>query len=71
MGAVTGILVGIWPLVKGIKRNQLALGVSGFFVSGICGAILGLLLALPIAWLFAWLLKQKCAGEATSTLESN
>jgi hypothetical protein len=67
LGAVSGVLIGIWPLVKGVKGDQVALGVSGFFASAICGAVLGLLLALPIAWLFAWLVKQKLDREATSS----
>jgi len=58
-GALAGILIGLWPLLKGLKANQQILAISGFFASIISGAILGLILCIPIAWIFAWQIKKK------------
>ena len=58
-GTLAGILVGLWPLIKGLKANQQTLAIAGFFASIISGAILGLVLCIPIAWLFAWQIKKK------------
>ena len=58
-GTLAGILVGLWPLLKGLKANQQTLAIAGFFASTISGAILGLILCVPIAWIFAWQIKKK------------
>ncbi len=58
-GTLAGILIGLWPLIKGIKADQIPLAIGGFFASAMSGAVLGLILALPIAWVFAWGIKRK------------
>jgi hypothetical protein len=68
LGTLAGILVGLWPLLKGLKSNQETLAMAGFFASIISGAILGLVLCIPIAWIFAWQIKKK---SAISTPENN
>ena len=54
-GAIAGLLVGLIPLIIGVKKRQTALGISGFFGSAISGTLFGLLLAVPIASIFTWL----------------
>jgi hypothetical protein len=49
-----GILAGIVPLIIGLKRDKLLLGMGGFLVSALSAAILGFLPALPIAAIFTW-----------------
>ena len=57
-GLLAGLLVGLVPLITGMKKNQPALAVGGFFACIITGAILGLILAVPTACLFWWLVKK-------------
>lgn len=57
-GTVAGLLVGLWPLIKGLKSDQQALAIGGFFASALSGAILGLLLCIPVSWIFAWAIKR-------------
>ena len=52
IGLLTGLVVGLVPLVSGYFKNRLALGVIGLIACGISGAILGLLLAVPVAAAF-------------------
>lgn len=66
-GTLAGILVGLWPLIKGVKADQLALGIAGFFASALSGAVLGLILSVPIAWLFAWAIKKRMNPERIET----
>ena len=69
-GTIAGVLLGIWPLIRGANSQQTTLGVGGFFASTISGALLGLILALPIAWLFAYLIKKNSKSTAIDS-ESN
>lgn len=58
IGLFAGLLVGLVPLITGMKKNQPALAVGGFLTCSITGAILGLVLAIPAACLFWWLIKK-------------
>jgi hypothetical protein len=40
-GLIFGILAGLVPLIVGVKKKQVGLGVGGFFASAISGAVLG------------------------------
>ena len=57
-GLFAGLLVGLVPLITGMKKNQPALAIGGFFACTITGAILGLILAVQTACLFWWLVKK-------------
>lgn len=69
-GSIAGILLGCWPLIRGVNAQQTVLGVAGFFASLISGAVLGLILAVPVAWLFAFLIN-KNSQAAKVDVDSN
>ncbi len=53
---VVGMICGAVPMVFGISKNQIGLGIFGFVACVIGGLIRGLLLAIPVAILFVWLI---------------
>lgn len=53
--AIFGAVIGIIPLLLGIFKRRLALGVAGLVVSTIGGALAGIFLAVPAVVLFVWL----------------
>jgi len=57
-GTAFGLLVGLVPLIPGMKKNQPALGIGGFFACIVSGAILGLILAIPCCAFFWWRIKK-------------
>lgn len=57
LGGVIGLLLGVIPIIAGVKRNQPALGFSGFFAAIVCGAMHGIFLAIPSAVIFYWLIR--------------
>jgi flagellar basal body-associated protein FliL len=63
VGLIAGAIVGIWPLIAGIRAEQRNLGISGFFATLLGGAVFGLLLAVPIAVFFAWFIAKKSSSE--------
>ena len=58
-GIAVGILVGLWPLIRGVKADQIPLALGGFFASALAGAVLGLILCVPIAWVFVWAINKR------------
>ena len=56
-GIVEGLLLGLIPLVSGMKKNQVGLAIGGFFSCIVAGAILGLILGIPMAAIFWWIIK--------------
>ena len=68
--AGVGFLIGLIPLVFGIVRKKLKLGVLGLLASTVGGALLGLLLALPFAAIFTWLIIKKPATAPTSSSDT-
>jgi hypothetical protein len=61
--AFIGMVCGLMPLLVGINRKQVALGVVGFVCSAIGGAILNLLLALPVSLIFMAIILGVSSGE--------
>jgi len=55
-GAIFGALIGIIPLLLGILKHKALLGLGGFIVSAIGGAVAGIFLAIPAVILFVWLI---------------
>jgi hypothetical protein len=55
IGFIAGILAGLFPLIVGVNKKQIGIGISGFFACAISGAAMGLMLAVPIAGVFCWL----------------
>jgi len=64
--ACVGFVVGLVPLIFGIVKKQLKLGILGLIASTVGGALLGLLLAVPFAAIFMWLIVRKPSTAAAS-----
>ena len=54
-GAIGGVL-GLIPLVAGIKKGNRRLGFIGLGASAVGGLLLGLILSIPAAAIFTWLI---------------
>jgi len=52
-----GILSGCVPLIYGLKKNQLALALGGFFACIVSGFALGAILAFPMAGIFFYFIR--------------
>jgi flagellar motor component MotA len=64
-GAAVGLVLGLAPLILGLIRGKVKLGLIGFVSSIIGGSIFALILAFPISAVFTWLVlrKPKTAAE--------
>lgn len=51
-----GFALGLIPLVVGIVRGKLKLGLIGLVVSTLGGALLGVILSIPAMGIFTWLI---------------
>jgi len=51
-----GFALGLIPLVMGIVRKKVKLGILGLIVSTLGGAILGVILSIPAMAIFTWLI---------------
>ncbi len=58
-GAAVGLILGLVPLITGIIKGRLKLGLMGFAASIVGGSIFALILALPVAAVFTWLIFRK------------
>jgi hypothetical protein len=58
IGIIEGLLLGLIPLITGMKKNQLGLAMGGFFGCIIAGAVGGLIMGIPCSALFWWLVKK-------------
>lgn len=54
IGAVTGFVFGLIPLILGFMKSRLQIGLIGFGVSIVAGLIGNLLFALPASLIFTW-----------------
>jgi hypothetical protein len=59
-----GFVIGLAPLIFGIVKGKLKLGVLGLLASTVGGALLGLLLSVPASAVFIWLILKKPALPA-------
>lgn len=57
-GAAVGLIVGLLPLIVGIKNKRTKLPLIGFAASIAGGSIAAILLALPVSLLFTWLVSR-------------
>ena len=57
-GIVLGILLGLIPLILGIKKKKRQYAIFGFIASIVCGAIMPLLSIIVVA-VFTWLILRK------------
>ncbi|MDC7293267.1 MULTISPECIES: hypothetical protein [unclassified Butyrivibrio] len=56
---VMGIVLGLVPLITGIKKQKVGLGVGGFFACLVGAFVLGILLGAPLCGLFMFLILRK------------
>jgi MFS family permease len=73
IGVGIGILLGLIPLILGIRRKKKRLGVYGFICSTVGGA-LSSILSLLIVGVFIWLILKNPAEitpNSTETSDSN
>lgn len=57
-GMAAGFLLGLIPLIAGIRKGKTRLGILGLIVTTIVGT-LGLLLSVPSAVVFTWLVLKR------------
>jgi len=60
-----GFAIGLVPLILGIVKKKIRLGVFGLLASTIGGALLGLLLSVPAVVIFVWLILARQDSSAT------
>lgn len=63
-GAALGAVVGLIPLVIGIIKKNLKIGILGFIGSIIGSALLGLILAIPVVAISVYLILKNKSGSA-------
>jgi hypothetical protein len=54
--AGVGFLLGLIPLIAGLFKRKLRLGLFGLLASTIGGALLGVILSIPAMAVFTWLI---------------
>lgn len=66
-GAAVGLVLGLVPLISGVLKGKLKLGLIGFVASVVGGSIFALLLALPVSAIFTWLVLRRPASVASNS----
>ena len=51
-----GFLLGLIPLIAGLVKRKVRLGVVGLIASTLGGALLGVILSIPAMAIFTWLI---------------
>jgi MFS family permease len=62
VGAVIGVLLGLIPLILGIKRKKRNYGAYGF-VASVFGGAISPLVSIIVVSIFTWLIVRKSAAE--------
>lgn len=70
MGAALGFILGLFPLILGLAKSKLKIGVLGLFGSTIGGAILGIFLSIPIIAVCVWLILKKPVSATETNKET-
>ncbi|HVE57299.1 MAG TPA: hypothetical protein VNB22_10765 [Pyrinomonadaceae bacterium] len=70
VGLLAGFVCGLVPLILGLKKQNIKLGVLGFILSLLAGLPLALLGALPVAGIFTWLILRKPAVAESAQAEA-
>lgn len=65
-----GVLMGLIPLILGIRRKRRNLGIWGFIVSIIGGTITPILLIIIVP-IFVWLILRKPKAEESANIENS
>lgn len=64
VNAAIGLVLGLIPLLFGYFNKRLRLGLLGFVIAIVGGAVLGIFLSIPATVVFTWLVVRK-SSEAT------
>jgi hypothetical protein len=70
-GAVLGALLGLIPLILGIRRKKAKIGILGFVSSIVGNALLGLLLSIPIVAICTYLILKQRTPEVVSDSQTS
>ena len=71
LGAALGFVLGLIPLIVGIVRKKIGIGVIGLVASTAGGAIAGMLISIPAMAVFTWLiLRDKFVAADAATPQS-
>lgn len=65
-GAILGYILGFIPVIFGIVRRKILLGIFGLISSVIAGSIASFVLALPTVAVFVWLITRDAKSAITS-----
>jgi hypothetical protein len=69
--AVIGFLLGLIPLITGIVKKKVKMGVIGLLVSTIGGALAGVIISIPAMAIFTWLiLREQVVATNDTALQS-
>lgn len=58
-GAILGYILGFIPLIFGIVRQKIRLGIFGLVLTILAGSLASFILALPMVAIFVWLITRK------------
>jgi hypothetical protein len=56
LGAATGFLLGLVPLIVGIIKKRIGTGLIGLITATAGGALAGVLISIPAMAVFTWLI---------------
>ncbi len=70
LGIVIGILLGLIPLILGIKKNNRSYGLFGFVTSIVTGMFSPILSIISVA-IFTWLILRKAKNQPIEAGTSN
>ena len=61
--AILGALIGIWPLILFINKNNLPFALLGFAISIVSGIAFGIIGSLAITGIFVYVAKKKMSNS--------
>jgi hypothetical protein len=71
IGAGTGFILGLVPLILGFVKKNRKYGAIGFVLSIIGGGVLGAILAIPVSIVFSWLVLRKPKSAEIAVADEN
>jgi len=65
-GAAVGFIMGLLPLITGLVKRKIKLGLIGLLGAVVGGSIASLILALPVSFVFTWLILRKATSDTAA-----
>ena len=59
LGGAIGFLLGLIPLIVGIFKRKIKIGIVGLLVATAGGALAGVIISIPAMAVFTWLILRK------------